>query len=186
MRSGVRLSTTKQIPLLSKALEVRFNASQDTVGLMTTATKSERYGIKEVSQKFDIPASTLRYYEKVGLLENVGRDANGQRVYDDSHIERLDSIICFKIGGLPIAKICEFYRYDNDLEAHIDDIISLVENHENGLRRSIAELQHELVHIHQKVEFYHGIKEAIGAQRPWPAFEDFAPESAENERKQDA
>ncbi|MCI1983809.1 MAG: MerR family transcriptional regulator [Bifidobacteriaceae bacterium] len=141
---------------------------------MTTAPA---YGIKEVSHRFDIPASTLRYYEKVGLLENVARDAHGQRVYDDSHLARLESIICFKVGGLPIAKICEFYQYDNNLEAHIDDIVALVESHEADLKGKIAELQNELVHIHQKVEFYNGIKHSIDTNRPWPKFEDYAPTS---------
>jgi DNA-binding transcriptional MerR regulator len=132
------------------------------------------YSIKEVSQKFALPTSTLRYYEKVGLLENVQRDTNGQRLYADEHLERLESIICFKNGGLPIAQICEFYQYDGDLENHIDDIVALVEKHENHLRTSIAQLQKELVHIHQKVDFYNGIRKAIGSNEQWPRFEDFA------------
>lgn len=133
------------------------------------------YSIKEISRKFNVPASTLRYYEKVGLLTGVDRDSNGQRVYSEAHVERLDSIMCFKVGGLPISKICEFYQYDGDLANHIDDIVTLVEDHEAHLYASIAELQKELVHIHQKVEFYNGIKQAIAQGEPWPAYEDFAP-----------
>lgn len=140
---------------------------------MTENAVESTYSIKEVSQKFSLPASTLRYYEKVGLLENVRRDANGQRVYGEEHLERLDSIICFKNGGLPIAQICEFYQYDGDLENHIDDIVTLVEDHEAHLRTSIAQLQKELVHIHQKVDFYNGIRKAIDNNEQWPQFEDF-------------
>ena len=31
--------------------------------------------IKEVSEKYDLTPDTLRYYEKVGLLNNVPRNA---------------------------------------------------------------------------------------------------------------
>lgn len=134
-----------------------------------------KYSIKEMSHEFGVPASTLRYYEKVGLLTGVRRDSNGQREYNDEHRDRLAGILCFKVGGLPISKICEFYRYDGDLANHIDDIVTLVEDHEANLKASIAELQKELVHIHQKVEFYNGIKSAISKRQKWPKYEDFAP-----------
>ena len=39
--------------------------------------------IKEVSEKFDITADTLRYYERVGLIPPVARNANGNRDYQE-------------------------------------------------------------------------------------------------------
>lgn len=38
--------------------------------------------IAEVSEKYDIPAATLRYYEKIGLLPRVGKK-NGIRDYSE-------------------------------------------------------------------------------------------------------
>ena len=40
--------------------------------------------IKEVSEKFDITADTLRYYERVGLIPPVARNASGNRDYQES------------------------------------------------------------------------------------------------------
>lgn len=131
------------------------------------------YTIRELSQRFNVPSSTLRYYEDMGLLENVGRTGNNQRIYTEEHIRRLEGIHCFKRTGLPIAKIQEFYKYENDLDAHIDDIIQLVSEHEENIQAKIAELQQELLHIQHKVRFYNGIKEAIVSGKPRPKWGDF-------------
>lgn len=37
------------------------------------------YTIREVSKIFDLPVSTLRYYEDEGILTHVGRSASNQR-----------------------------------------------------------------------------------------------------------
>lgn len=131
------------------------------------------YTIKDLSRRFDVPSSTLRYYEDMGLLENVGRTANNQRIYTDEHIRRLEGINCFKKTGLPIARIQEFYTYEKEVDTHIEEIIQLVTEHESNIQAKIAELQQELLHIQHKVRFYNGIKEAIDAGVPQPRWEDF-------------
>ena len=141
---------------------------------MANTQRSTTYSIAQVSTRFGIPASTLRYYEKEGLLSGVLRDDNGQRRYTDEHIARIESIQCFKEGGLPIAKIREFYTYDDDLDHHIDDIITLVEDHERELKRTIAVMRKELKHIQHKVRFYRGIKQAEEQGLPRPQWEEFS------------
>lgn len=44
--------------------------------------------IKEISERFNIPAGTLRYYEKIGLFDDVKR-VNGIREYEDKDIRDL-------------------------------------------------------------------------------------------------
>ena len=48
--------------------------------------------IGELAQRAGIPPSTIRYYEKEGLLPKVQRGANGYRVYQASALERVDLI----------------------------------------------------------------------------------------------
>ena len=48
--------------------------------------------IGELAERSGIPASTIRYYEKEGLLPKAQRGANGYRVYQDGALERLDLI----------------------------------------------------------------------------------------------
>lgn len=67
------------------------------------------YTIREVSKMFDLPVSTLRYYEDEGILTNVGRSSSNQRIYYETHINRLRSICCFKRTGMSIAKLKDFF-----------------------------------------------------------------------------
>ncbi|MDE6969223.1 MAG: MerR family transcriptional regulator [Eubacterium sp.] len=129
------------------------------------------YTIKEMSGIYHIPASTLRYYEEIGILTNVKRTKNHQRIYTDEHRCRLESIHCFKNTGLSLSKMQEFYIYESDMEHNIDAILSLMQKHEKNTEKQILKMQKELVHIKKKVLFYQKIKQAIDKNTAWPKWE---------------
>lgn len=131
----------------------------------------QTYTIRELSTLTGIPASALRYYEEIGLLTNVARDGKN-RIYNDCHLNRLHAIQCFKNTGMPIAKMQDFFRYEENIPCHIDDIITLVTAHEADIEAQIATLQKELAHIQHKVRFYNKIKEAITEHGEWPKWEE--------------
>lgn len=60
--------------------------------------------ISEVADRSGIPASTLRYYERLGLL-SPDRGGNGYRHFDEAHIERLGFIDAAKQLGLELPEI---------------------------------------------------------------------------------
>ncbi len=130
------------------------------------------YTIKQIREKFNIPSSTLRYYEDLGLFPEVKRTKTNQRIYTDEHIDRLNAIHCFKRTGLPMAQIHDFFEYAKDLHGHIDDIILMMENHEKDIICQMEKMQQDLEHIQQKVRFYNRIKTAMEDGTPWPKFED--------------
>ena len=63
------------------------------------------YSIGEVSRMFGLPQSTLRYYDKEGLLPFVERSSGGIRLFKDSDFEWLSMIECMKQTGMPIKEI---------------------------------------------------------------------------------
>ena len=119
------------------------------------------YNIREIGQIFDVPSSTLRYYEELGILPEVKRDEHKQRVYTDEHIDRLQAITCFKRTGLPMSKIHDFFEYAENLRDNIDKVVDMMENHEKYIVDQMEKMQQDLDHIRQKVRFYNGIKKAI-------------------------
>lgn len=60
--------------------------------------------ISELADRTGVPASTLRFYEKNGLLP-AGRTASGYRVYDDDAIDRLAFIKAVKLLGLSLGEV---------------------------------------------------------------------------------
>lgn len=123
---------------------------------------------------FHVRASTLRYYEEIGLLTNVKRTEQNQRLYTEEHIARLNAVSCFKNTGLPISKMQDFFRYEAKLEENIDNIIELVTEQEKNLKEHMKKMQEELAHIEHKVRYYNGIKKAIDTNEVWPCWEDFS------------
>lgn len=68
------------------------------------------YTIGQVSEMFDLPVSTLRYYDKEGLLPNIQR-SSGIRKFGDKEIEALRVIECLKKSGLEIKDIKKFMEW---------------------------------------------------------------------------
>lgn len=68
------------------------------------------YTIGEVSQMFNLPISTLRYYDKEGLLPDLER-VSGIRKFNDKTLESIHVIECLKKSGMEIKDIKEFMKW---------------------------------------------------------------------------
>lgn len=131
------------------------------------------YNIKEVSEMFQLPASTLRYYEEQKLLTNIPRNEAGQRIYEDCHIHRLKTICCFKHAGMTISQLQEFFSYENAEEENIDSILQLLHSHKDNITDQIRQLQDSYVHLQKKLHFYEDVKKSLNAQKPLPQWKDY-------------
>ena len=60
--------------------------------------------IGELARQADVAATTLRYYERIGLLQSPAR-IGGQRRYDDSILARLEVIRLCKAAGFALDEI---------------------------------------------------------------------------------
>ncbi|WP_421741368.1 MerR family transcriptional regulator [Cellulomonas sp.] len=63
------------------------------------------YRIAEAADVVGVPATTLRYYEDIGLMPAPGRGPNGYRVYDETDVARLRFITATKNLGIPLADV---------------------------------------------------------------------------------
>ena len=68
--------------------------------------------IKEVSEKYDISADTLRYYERIGMIPEVTRNANGIRNYQKSDLGWVELAICMRSAGLPVEALIRLLPQD--------------------------------------------------------------------------
>ena len=100
-----------------------------------TGRENNYYSISQVSELFNIPASTLRFYDKVGLYEPaVKNESTGYRYYSDEQFNRLETIIMLREFELPIK-----------------EIIRILDGRER--RQELAEALDDYIgHIKQKIE----------------------------------
>jgi DNA-binding transcriptional MerR regulator len=66
--------------------------------------------IKEVCEKYDITADTLRYYERVGVIPTVSRTKGGIRNYTEEDIAWVENAICMRNAGVPVEMLIEYVR----------------------------------------------------------------------------
>lgn len=130
------------------------------------------YTIREMSELFSLPASTLRYYESEGLLPLVEKNSSGQRIYTKEHIDRLQCINCFKRTGMTIPQLRKFFEYETDEALYINDIIQLLEDQEKQLDKKLRQLQKDSAHVHHKVRYYKAIRHALENDLPLPEWKE--------------
>lgn len=63
--------------------------------------------IKEVAEEFDIPADTLRYWEREGAIPPVTRNAAGYRDYDKEDLDWISFAKCMREAGVSIEYLIE-------------------------------------------------------------------------------
>lgn len=68
------------------------------------------YTIGQIAEMFQLPISTLRYYDKEGLFPHIER-SSGIRKFGPREIEALHLIECLKKSGLKIKDIKQFMEW---------------------------------------------------------------------------
>lgn len=114
--------------------------------------------IGEISKKTGLSISTLRYYDKHGLLQNIGRSNGGIRKFDDKDLEALKIILCLKISGMKISEIKQFMDWCNEGDATIDKRLNMFYQQEKNINKQIDILNKSLKLIKFKQWYYENAK----------------------------
>lgn len=68
------------------------------------------YLISEAAEFLGVSVHTLRYYDRIGLLEGVARDSRGRRSFTDHDLLTLETVECLKRTGMPLEDIRRYVR----------------------------------------------------------------------------
>ena len=133
------------------------------------------YSIGEVSQMFDLPASTLRYYDKEGLLPHIQRQGTGIRRFDQQTIEALRVIECLKKSGMEIKDIKQFMAWCAEGPATYGQRLELFRQQRAKVEQEMARLEKTLAMIDFKC-WYYSQAVATGSEAFTDAIPDGLPE----------
>ena len=120
------------------------------------------YTVGEMAKKLDVPASTLRYYDKEGLLPFVERSSGGIRMFQESDFEWLQVIGCMKKAGMSIRDIRQYIELALRGDDTIDTRLKMFTHQRDVLRAQMEELQQTLETVEYKCWFYE-IAQAAGS-----------------------
>lgn len=111
------------------------------------------YTIGQVSEMFDLPISTLRYYDKEGFFPNLVRKGN-IRYFSNNEIEALRLIECLKKSGLGIKEINQFFTWVSQGSASYENRKELFEARKLAVEAEIKNLQKTLSLLEFKCWYY--------------------------------
>jgi DNA-binding transcriptional MerR regulator len=112
----------------------------------------ETLTVREASEFTGLSAHTLRYYERIGLIEPVARNAGGHRRYAQTDLEHLRFLHCLRDTGMPIQHMQEYASLASQGHATLDARLDLLEAHRRDVQARIQELEDKLAIIDAKIK----------------------------------
>lgn len=106
--------------------------------------------IGNVAESAGVPAQTIRFYEREGLLPPPSRAANGYRVYDETTLNRLRFIRSAQSAGLTLAEVRSIVDLRDDGDAPCGHVTELLRAKLEGVltrKRELDRLAAELEHL---------------------------------------
>lgn len=103
------------------------------------------FQIGEISKFFDIPASTLRFWEEAGVLVPHKRTENQYRVYTVSDLMTISDILFYKSLGIPLKQIRDMEQMG--IESHQDICLRQMEmlhQQQRVLEQRMQKLQYHM------------------------------------------
>lgn len=117
------------------------------------------YTVGEMAKRLGVAPSTLRYYDKEGLLPFVERSSGGIRVFKDSDYEWLNVIGCLKKTGMPLKYIKSFIEMAMQGDETIELRLALIVKQKMAVKERIAELEETLRTLEFKEWYYETARE---------------------------
>ena len=112
------------------------------------------YTIGEMAKRLNVAPSTLRYYDKEGMLPFIERSSGGIRMFQEKDMSWLQIIECLKKTGMPIKDIKEFVDLCIEGDGTIDRRLEIITKQKKAVERQIEETQKMLDMLNYKCWYY--------------------------------
>ncbi len=124
------------------------------------------YTIRSMAERCGMTAHTLRYYERVGLIQPVGRARNGHRRYSEADEAWLHFLHCMRATSMPIREMQRYAELREQGDATSLQRRKILEDHQAGIAAQIVELQQAHALLTHKITNYKMIEQRTRVAGP--------------------
>jgi DNA-binding transcriptional MerR regulator len=128
-----------------------------------------------MAERCGMTPHTLRYYERVGLIQPVGRAHNGHRRYSEADEAWIQFLHCMRATSMPIREMQRYAELREKGDATSLERRQILEDHQAGIAAQIVELQQAHALLTHKIANYKKIEQRIRVGGP-----QFAEQEAES------
>lgn len=115
------------------------------------------YTIKQVAERMQLTPSTLRFYDKEGLMPLLKRSDSGIRKYSETDLSWLELVCCLKNSGMQLDEIKQFMLLCLQGSSTSEQRKEILEQHKASILEQMEVLNRSLGIINYKLEHYNEI-----------------------------
>ncbi|MGB3439624.1 MAG: MerR family transcriptional regulator [Actinophytocola sp.] len=113
-----------------------------------------RYSPGQVAEQTGFSLDTLRYYERIGLLDDIARNSGGRRVFTEDDLAWLRILRCLRDTGMPIQRMVRYAELVRGGDETVAERLEVLREHDRDIDEKIAHLRVEQEHIRSKIDHY--------------------------------
>ena len=115
------------------------------------------YSPAEASERTGFSLDTLRYYERIGLLDSVHRASSGHRRFSEQDIGWLGTLSCLRNTGMPIAEMRRYAELSREGDHTLDERLAILEAHDRRVSAEIQGMRDRQRYIREKIGWYKNV-----------------------------
>ncbi|GHO46185.1 MerR family transcriptional regulator [Ktedonospora formicarum] len=119
-----------------------------------TQQVEEELTIQQVTEATGVNAYTLRYYERIGLLDGVERASSGHRRYTNQDMAWISMLRRLRSTGMSIRKMQEFANLRRQGEKSLEQRLAFLEQHQQEVLERLHETEAHLAVIDAKIKLH--------------------------------
>jgi DNA-binding transcriptional MerR regulator len=119
------------------------------------------YSIAEAARRSGLSIDTLRYYERIKLLDPPARDTAGRRAYSDDDLSWLGFLTKLRTTGMPIRLMREYARLRHHGVASAGRRKAILVEQRRSVAERIDELRSCLDILDYKIDNYERIERGL-------------------------
>ncbi|MFL6021981.1 MAG: MerR family transcriptional regulator [Marmoricola sp.] len=139
---------------------------------MSQQTTPRTYTIKEAAALTGLPASTLRYYESIGVIPAISRGASSKhRVYEEADLDQLMWVACLAATGMSVGDMRTYVANGPLGAAAAPGQIELLTRQQQRLATEAKQVVLRQRYVALKIDYWHAVEagdteraELIGAE----------------------
>jgi DNA-binding transcriptional MerR regulator len=129
-------------------------------------TLDEGLTIQQVGEATGLSVYTLRYYERIGLIDHIDRAENSHRRYTAQDIGWIEFLTKLRAAGMSIQQMRAYAELQRQGDATLPERLELLLAHRDKVEARIEELHEHLKVIHHKITYY---QECVSASTAEPS-----------------
>ena len=103
---------------------------------------SKRYTISQLAKSADIPTTTVRYYERIGLVEPEDRSHGNYRLYSDESLRKVKFIRAAQAIGFTLDDVKALLSDDSGGTPQCGNVQGLIEDRLTDIEERLKDLRH--------------------------------------------